>query len=78
MKIFNPATGAELADLTADNAKAVAAKYVRARAAQPAWARRPLRHRLAVMTRFRGLLVTRRQNLILTDRAAIEKLAYHQ
>ena len=28
--------------------------------------------------RKRGLLITRKQNLILTDRAAIEKLAYHQ
>jgi acyl-CoA reductase-like NAD-dependent aldehyde dehydrogenase len=66
MKIFNPATGVELADLTADNAKAVAAKYARARAAQPAWARRPLRHRLAVMTKFRGLLVTRQDELART------------
>ncbi len=66
MKIFNPATGIELADLTADNAKAVAAKYARARAAQPAWARRPLRHRLAVLTKFRGLLVTRQEELART------------
>ena len=66
MKIFNPATGVELADLTADNAKAVAAKYARARAAQPAWARRPLRHRLAVLTKFRGLLVTRQDELART------------
>ncbi len=66
MKIFNPATGTELADLTADNAKAVAAKYARARAAQPAWARRPLRHRLAVMTKFRGMLVTRQDELART------------
>jgi acyl-CoA reductase-like NAD-dependent aldehyde dehydrogenase len=66
MKIFNPATGAELADLTADNAKAVAAKYARARAAQPAWARRPLRHRLGVMTKFRGMLVTRQDELART------------
>ncbi len=66
MKIFNPATGAEIADLTADNAKSIAAKYTRARAAQPAWARRPLRHRLAVITRFRGLLVTRQDELART------------
>jgi acyl-CoA reductase-like NAD-dependent aldehyde dehydrogenase len=66
MKIFNPATGAEIADLTADNAKSIAAKYARARAAQPAWARRPLRHRLAVITRFRGLLVTRQDELART------------
>ncbi len=66
MKIFNPATGAELADLTADNAKAVAAKYARARAAQPAWAKRPLRHRLAVISKFRGLLIARQEELART------------
>jgi len=66
MKIFNPATGAELADVTADNAKAVAAKYKRARAAQPAWARRPLRHRLAVITKFRALVVDRIEELART------------
>ena len=66
MKICNPATDTELADLTADNAKAVAAKYARARAAQPAWARRPLRHRLAVITKFRALLQTRIEELART------------
>ena len=66
MKICNPATDTELADLTADNAKAVAAKYARARAAQPAWARRPLRHRLAVITKFRALLQTRIDELART------------
>ncbi len=66
MKIFNPATGAELADVTADNAKTVAAKYTRARAAQPAWARRPLRHRLAVITKFRALVVDRIEELART------------
>ena len=66
MKICNPATDTELADLTADNAKAVAAKYARARAAQPAWARRPLRHRLAVIAKFRALLQTRIEELART------------
>jgi len=66
MKIFNPATGAELADVTADNAKAVAVKYKRARAAQPAWARRPLRHRLAVIAKFRALVVDRIEELART------------
>ncbi|MEP7330424.1 MAG: aldehyde dehydrogenase family protein, partial [Betaproteobacteria bacterium] len=66
MKIFNPATGAELADLTADNAKAVAAKYKRARAAQPAWARRSMRYRLAIMTKFRAMLVARIEELART------------
>jgi len=66
MKIFNPATGAELADVTADNAKAVATKYKRARSAQPAWARRPLRHRLAVIAKFRALVVDRIEELART------------
>ena len=40
MKISNPATGAVLADVAADNAAAVRRKYERARAAQPTWAAR--------------------------------------
>jgi acyl-CoA reductase-like NAD-dependent aldehyde dehydrogenase len=37
--------------------------YARARAAQPVWARRPLAERVAVITRFRGLVEERRERL---------------
>jgi acyl-CoA reductase-like NAD-dependent aldehyde dehydrogenase len=56
LKIANPATGAVVATLPADDAKSVKAKYTRARAAQPAWAATPLRKRLAAIARFRALV----------------------
>ena len=66
MKITNPATGATLVELVADNAKAVRAKYERARAAQPKWAATPIKKRLAAMRRFRELVVERQPELART------------
>jgi acyl-CoA reductase-like NAD-dependent aldehyde dehydrogenase len=66
MKIINPATGAVLADAPADNAKAVRAKYERARAAQPRWASRPLKKRLATIAAFRALVERRLEDLAKT------------
>ncbi len=57
LKVFNPANGQLAATLDADDAKSVASKYERARAAQPEWARRPLDQRLAAIAKFRGLVV---------------------
>jgi len=57
LKITNPATGAAIATLPSDDAKSVKAKYERARASQPAWARMPLKQRLAAIARFRELVV---------------------
>jgi acyl-CoA reductase-like NAD-dependent aldehyde dehydrogenase len=54
LPIHNPATGALLAELPADDAVTVAAKSVAARAAQPAWARVPIAERLAIGQRFRA------------------------
>jgi len=66
VKIHNPATGALLADVAADNAKAVRAKYDRARAAQPRWAARPIARRLATIRAFRTELVGRIETLART------------
>ncbi len=55
--IRNPATGALLAELAADDAESVAAKALRARAAQPGWAAVPLVERKACVTRFRAAIV---------------------
>ena len=66
MKISNPATGATLANLAADNAKAVRAKYERARAAQPAWAATPVKQRLAAIRKFREILADRQPELAQT------------
>ncbi len=66
MKITNPATGAVLADVATDSARAVRAKYDRARAAQPAWAATPIRKRLAALRRFREILGDRQPELART------------
>jgi len=57
LPIHNPATGALLAELNADDATSVAAKAAAARAAQPAWAAAPLAEKLAMVQRFRAGVV---------------------
>jgi acyl-CoA reductase-like NAD-dependent aldehyde dehydrogenase len=57
LDIHNPASGERLTTLAADDATAVAAKAQAARAAQPAWAARPMADRLAVMQQFRAALL---------------------
>ena len=59
MKIQNPATGGVIATVATDNAKAVHAKYDRARAAQPRWAARSMAKRLAAIREFRAQVVAR-------------------
>lgn len=54
LDVHNPANGELLLSLPADDAEAVAAKARAARAAQPAWAARPLAERLACLERFRA------------------------
>ncbi|MFO1324097.1 MAG: aldehyde dehydrogenase family protein [Burkholderiales bacterium] len=66
MKIVNPATGGVLIDVVADNAKAVRAKYERARAAQPRWAATPMKKRLAAIAKFRAMLIDRQAELART------------
>jgi acyl-CoA reductase-like NAD-dependent aldehyde dehydrogenase len=53
MKIINPATQALIAEVSEDGAVSVRAKVARARAAQPAWAARPLKKRLDAIRAFR-------------------------
>jgi len=66
LKIINPATGAPLDELTADDATSVAAKAAAARAAQPRWAATPLAERLAAIRRFRVGLVAELEALAAT------------
>ncbi|HZW75711.1 MAG TPA: aldehyde dehydrogenase family protein, partial [Caldimonas sp.] len=54
LKITNPADGSTLGEVAADDAASVAAKFARARRAQPAWAATPLAERSAAIRRFRG------------------------
>jgi acyl-CoA reductase-like NAD-dependent aldehyde dehydrogenase len=66
MKIRNPATGAVLADVAADNAAAVRRKYEVARAGQARWAQVPLRKRLDAIARFRERIVAMQETLART------------
>lgn len=63
LAVHNPATGALITELPADDATSVAAKSARARAAQAAWAARPLAHRIACITRFRAAIVAEVESL---------------
>jgi acyl-CoA reductase-like NAD-dependent aldehyde dehydrogenase len=57
LAIHNPATGALITRVDADDAASVAAKAAAARAAQPAWAALPVAERAACIRRFRAGLV---------------------
>ena len=73
MKISNPASGAVIAEVAADNPKTVRAKYELARAAQPKWAAVPIKKRLAILARFRELLIERQDVLARTLTAEVGK-----
>jgi acyl-CoA reductase-like NAD-dependent aldehyde dehydrogenase len=66
LKVVNPATGEVAATLDADDAKSVKAKYLQARAAQPGWARVPLKKRLAAIAAFRARIVAETESLART------------
>lgn len=63
LPIHNPATGESITSLPVDDAAAVATKASAARAAQPAWAARPLPDRLACVQAFRAGVVRERDAL---------------
>ena len=63
LKVTNPANGETIATLAADDAKAVRAKYARARTAQPNWAAVPLRRKLDAIARFREGVVAESEAL---------------
>jgi acyl-CoA reductase-like NAD-dependent aldehyde dehydrogenase len=66
VKVVNPGTGEVLRELPEDTPAEVAAKAACARAAQPAWAARPLGERQAAIMRFRTRLVDDREELART------------
>ena len=66
LAIHNPANGEQIAEVPADDAASVAAKAARARAAQPAWAARPLAERKACIERFRAGVVRDLESLAAT------------
>ena len=66
LAIVNPANGTVVARVPADGPRAVRDKYARARAAQPAWAKLPLRRRLDAIAAFRALVVEAAEDLART------------
>jgi acyl-CoA reductase-like NAD-dependent aldehyde dehydrogenase len=77
LEIVNPATGTMLARVPADGLRSVRDKYARARAAQPAWARLPLRKRLAAIAAFREQVVARTEDLARTLTLEVGKPIRH-
>jgi acyl-CoA reductase-like NAD-dependent aldehyde dehydrogenase len=66
LAIHNPANGEKIASVAADDAVSVAAKAARARAAQPAWAARPLGERKDCLARFHEGVVRDLESLAVT------------
>ena len=66
MRITNPATGLVIAEVAAETLKTVRAKYELARAAQAKWSAVPIRKRLAILSKFRELLIERQDKLART------------
>jgi acyl-CoA reductase-like NAD-dependent aldehyde dehydrogenase len=58
LTVINPANGATIAELPQDNAQSISTKYSAARAAQPAWADRPLQDRIGMLRGFRDALAS--------------------
>jgi acyl-CoA reductase-like NAD-dependent aldehyde dehydrogenase len=73
LTIHNPATGAVIAERSADDAGSVANKARAARAAQPAWMATPLHERLAIIGRFRAALVAELETLAATLTSEVGK-----
>jgi acyl-CoA reductase-like NAD-dependent aldehyde dehydrogenase len=73
MKVINPATGAVIAEVDADDAAAVRNKYAVARAAQPRWAAVPIRKRLEAIAKFRENIVARHEALARTLTSEVGK-----
>lgn len=73
LQIHNPATGALIAELAADDAASVAAKAQRAREAQPAWHATPIAERKACIARFRDALAAQTERLAATLTAEVGK-----
>jgi len=73
MKIRNPATGALIAEVAADNSGAVREKYNAARAAQPRWAAVSIRRRLDAIAKFRERIVALHETLARTLTSEVGK-----
>jgi acyl-CoA reductase-like NAD-dependent aldehyde dehydrogenase len=63
VRVLHPADGSLICEVPEDDERAVAQKYIRAREAQPGWARRPLAERLDAIARFKREVARRKDEL---------------
>ncbi len=63
LRVSNPADGSLIRELPEDSAASIAAKCAAARAAQPAWAARPIAERIAALRGFKNRVAARRDDL---------------
>jgi acyl-CoA reductase-like NAD-dependent aldehyde dehydrogenase len=73
LSIYNPATGALITQVPADDAASVATKTIAARIAQPRWAAVPMAHRKDCIGRFRDAIVAQLDSLAATMTAETGK-----
>jgi acyl-CoA reductase-like NAD-dependent aldehyde dehydrogenase len=63
MKIMNPATGQLIREVQTDSPSSIENKLKAARAAQPAWAKKTLKERIAIIQKFHDLLDQKKETL---------------
>jgi acyl-CoA reductase-like NAD-dependent aldehyde dehydrogenase len=73
VRVINPATGKVVTNVLDDTHDTIADKVAAARAAQPAWAARPIGERIEILRAFRGWVVVRHDELAATMTAETGK-----
>lgn len=73
MDIINPATEAVINSIAEDSIGSINQKYEQAKAAQPAWAAKPVADRVAIIAKFKDLLLENIDNLAQTLTAEMGK-----
>ncbi|ONM48613.1 aldehyde dehydrogenase family protein [Nocardia donostiensis] len=73
LELRNPATREPVGEIEVSTADDVAAAVARARAAQPAWAARPVSERAAIVRRAVSVLIARRDEIVATVQAETGK-----
>jgi acyl-CoA reductase-like NAD-dependent aldehyde dehydrogenase len=66
MEIINPATGDQIGSIQPDNAESLQQKYKQLQAGQVKWLQIPVSERIAIITRYAGLLEANIEELALT------------
>ncbi len=73
MEIINPATGDQIGSIKPDNAESLQQKYKQLQAGQVKWLQIPVSERIAIITRYAGLLEASIEELALTLTSEVGK-----